>query len=93
MPLGGGGGIGVTALELGDIGFPLSLTRQCCQPRVVGLPVKVVNRVAYHEQAVAQDVYLHVENAHTADARLDLGPHVGASLDIFLYQLAVVAQL
>ena len=92
LPFGGGGSSGVAALELCHIGFPLGLAGQSGQARVVGLPVKVVDRVTDHEQAVAMDINLHVQDAHTADALLNLGPHMGMGLYIVLYHLAVVPQ-
>ena len=39
------------------------------------------------------NVDLHIQDAHTAYARLDFGPHMGMRLYIFLNHLRVVPQV
>lgn len=44
--------------------LPFGLTGQFGEPFVVFFPVKIIDRVHYHEQYVVLAVYLHVQYAY-----------------------------
>ena len=89
-----GGGIGVTTLELGDVCLPLCLSGQGGKACHSLIPVEVVGSLDNHKQAVAEDVYLHLLDAHTADALTNLAPMVltVVSLHILLNEFGVILQ-
>ena len=83
-------GVGVSALELGDIGLPFRLTREGGKARHIALPVEAIDRIANHEEAAAFSIYLHIEDAHRPLALDHLGPHMRVRLDISLNHRLVV---
>ena len=63
MPLLSGGHGGVAALEAGDVGFPLGLTRKGGETGVVLDEVEVICGVHDHEDPAFKAVDLHVKDA------------------------------
>ena len=93
LPLCGGGGGGVAALELGDVGLPFGLARKGGETGVVGHEVEVIDRVHDHEKAGPEPIDLHVQDAHLADAGLDFRPDMGMGLTVLFNHLRVVPEV
>ena len=89
-----GGGIGVATLELGNVCLPLCLSGQSGETCHSLVPVEVVGSIYNHKQAVSEDVYLHLLDAHTSDALANLAPVVltVVSLHILLNEFGVILQ-
>ena len=85
-------GVGTAALELGDVSFPLGLTREGGKAGHVPLEVKIVLDIHYHEQAAALAVDLHIEDANFTLALNDLRPYVGVGFNILSNHLFVIDQ-
>ncbi len=63
MPLLGGGHGGVSALEAGDVGFPICLAGQGGETGVVLDEIEVIGGVHDHEDPAFKAVDLHVKDA------------------------------
>ena len=85
-------GVGCTPLELGDVRFPLSLTREGGQAFHIALPVKIVHGVANHKETSPLAVDLHIEDAYLPLAIDNLWPYMGVSFHIFRNHFLVINQ-
>ena len=92
-PLLGGGHGGVSALEAGDVGFPICLAGQGGETGVVLDEIEVIGGVHDHEDPAFKAIDLHVKDADGTDPLLNLRPNVPVSLDVALNHLAVPNQL
>jgi len=89
VPFVGGGGVGVAALVLGNVGFPFGLAGELGETGHVAFPVEIIHGVADHKDLVAETVDLHVEDAYLALAGHDFGPYMGVDFDIFTDEFIV----
>lgn len=82
-------------LELCHIVLPFRLAGQGGEACHGCVPLKVERRLHYHEQAGAQDVYLHLEDAYLAYALQYLFPGMLTVVPaaIFCYQFGIVAEV
>ena len=90
MPFGTGRRIRITALELRHISLPFRLTGKGGQTRHISFPIKLIHRVANHEQIPSFTVNLHIDDAHLALASDYLWPYVGVGFAIFSDFLFVI---
>lgn len=88
-------GVGGALLEGGNKRLPLLLTGKRGQAGHGAVPVEIEGSLNNHEESVAKNINLHLQDTHTLDALFYLWPEMLAavSLAVFLDEFAVVAQL
>ena len=90
MPFGTGRSIRITALELADVGLPLSLSGQCSKEGHILFKVEVILDIHNHKETSTFAVYLHIEDANLALASDDFRPYVGMSVHVLGNHLLVI---
>ena len=84
-----------TILKHGHISLPFFLTGQRGQSGHGRVPVEIEWRLYDHKQAIAENVYLHLEDAYRADTLHNLRPNLQAAKGLLVFgnQLGVIFQI
>ena len=72
LPFAVGGSVGVTTLEAGNERFPFSLAGKGGETCHGSVPVEIIHCVHDHEQLIAEDIDLHLQDTYFADTVAEL---------------------